>query len=149
MKNEFVSYEIALALEELGFNEPCLIDYQIENNELFTEFHEDGITNSKLHKITDELNEDQIRFEEKLFDYSYAVPLFQQAFKWFENTYGLFVDRQTMCSVNEVMSMDYYIHSINGTWKIDLPADYSEFDSYKANTACLEKLIEIVKAQKE
>ena len=64
MKNEFVSYEIALALEELGFDEPCLIDYQIENNELFTEFYEDGITNSKLHKITDELNEDQIKFEE-------------------------------------------------------------------------------------
>jgi hypothetical protein len=83
-----------------------------------------------------------------LYDYSYAVPLFQQAFKWFENTYGLFVDRQTMCSVNEVMSMDYYIHSINGTWKIDLPADYSEFDSYKANTACIEKLIEIVKLKK-
>jgi hypothetical protein len=28
MENEFVSYEIALALKELGFDEPCLAQYK-------------------------------------------------------------------------------------------------------------------------
>ena len=89
MEKEFIPYELAVALKELGFDEPCLIEYEIQNNELFREFYEDGITNSKLHKITDELNEDQIRFEEKLFDYSYAAPTWNQAFKWFREKYNL------------------------------------------------------------
>ena len=29
MKNEFVSYEMALALKELGFDEPCYDNYNI------------------------------------------------------------------------------------------------------------------------
>ena len=37
MKKEFISYEEALALKELGFNEPCLFAYnQDDENKLMT-----------------------------------------------------------------------------------------------------------------
>ena len=32
MKNEFVPYDIALAMKELGFNEPCFGYYAIDSN---------------------------------------------------------------------------------------------------------------------
>jgi hypothetical protein len=121
MENEFVPYEQALALKELGFDEPCFGYYNYNGTHFFD-----------YKPKTDDKNLTK-------------APLYQQAFRWFEETYGLFVDRKTMCSVNEMMGMDYYICSINGTWQVEFPADYSEFDFYKANTACLKKLIEIVK----
>ena len=125
MGNEFVPYEQALALKELGFDEPCFGLYAPPCKTI--SLHHYGLLTAK----------EQI-----------SAPLYQQAFRWFEKTYGLFVDRKTMCSVNEVMGMDYFIRSINGTWQVEFPADYSEFDSYKANTACVQKLIEIVKSKK-
>jgi hypothetical protein len=125
MEKEFVPYEQALILRELGFDEPCFGYY----------------TGDKMHLVI------RPAMSRTNIPDSYVVtaPLYQQAFRWFENTYGLFVDRNTMCSINEVMSMGYYIRSINGTWLVLFPADYSEFDPYKANTTCIEKLIEIVK----
>ena len=127
MESNFVPYQIALDMKSIGFDEPCLALYV----SLL-----DGSGEFELIKLEKQKN--------KLV----LAPLYQQCFKWFENTYGLFVDRKTMCSVNEVMGMDYFIRSINGTWLVLFPADYSEFNSYKANTACVEKLIEIVKSRK-
>jgi len=134
MEKEFVSYEISLALKELGFDKPCFGFYN--KNEELTSIEFDVYSGGNLFDL----------FKNHNNDVEINAPLYQQAFRWFENTYGLFVDRKTMCSVNEVMSMDYYIRSINGTWQVEFPADYSEFDPYKANTACLKKLIEIVKS---
>ena len=128
MEKEFIPYEQALALKELGVDEICLAYYD-ENKEHYY------FISSYLN-----INDDNVNT-------IVLAPLYQQAFRCFEETYGLFVDRKTMCSVNEMMGMDYYIRSINGTWQVEFPADYSEFDFYKANTACLKKLIEIVKKQ--
>ena len=62
---EFVPYEQALALKELGFNEPCLASY----------FHE----GKRLH-ITEYLN---------YGEYTTLAPLFQQAFRWFRDKHKL------------------------------------------------------------
>jgi hypothetical protein len=130
MEKELIPYDQALSLKELGFDEPCLIEYEIHNNKLFIEFYEDGITNSKLHQITDELNEDQIRFEEELYNYSYAIPLYQQAFRWFREKHDLH------CNIDP---WGYCIFDDNGTEK-------TGFESYEeAQLECLKKLIEIVK----
>ena len=56
---EFVPYEQALALKELGFNEPCLASY----------FH----AGKRLH-ITEYIN---------YGEYTTLAPTFSQAFRWF------------------------------------------------------------------
>lgn len=63
MKKEFIPYEEALALTELGFNEECLAGYNKETNELYISY-EDG---------------------EPTFNQEYYVlaPLYQQAFRLF------------------------------------------------------------------
>lgn len=66
MEKEFIPYEQALALKELGFDEPCFGAHHNENN-------------------LDLWSED--------FDYSYVVkaPLYQQVFRWFREKYVFYV----------------------------------------------------------
>ena len=61
MQNEFIPYEQALELKELGFDEPCF-GYYDEGGNLYTEMQE-----------------------------CLQAPLYQQAFKWFREKYGLFI----------------------------------------------------------
>ena len=62
---EFVPYEKALVLKELGFNEPCLASY----------FH----AGKRLH-ITEYLN---------YGEYTTLAPTFSQAFRWFRDKHKL------------------------------------------------------------
>jgi len=59
MENEFTTYEQALALKELGFDEPCF-GYYDEGGNLYTEMVE-----------------------------VLKAPLYQQAFRWFREKYKL------------------------------------------------------------
>ena len=65
IEKEFVPYEQALALKELGFNEPCLASY----------FH----AGKRLH-ITEYLN---------YGEYTTLAPTFSQAFRWFRDKHKL------------------------------------------------------------
>lgn len=147
MKKEFVPYEQALALKELGFDEPCfanMFDY------------------SKSHMNTDVPN--RIRFYNVEFskdfnkhyepiqlidtDIFVSIPLYQQAFKWFREKYNLV--KQPIClgenkwrvKDQEEIIMEKYlllqnIHTYN---------DYNTFE--EAELECLKKLIKIVKNEK-
>ena len=57
MKDEFVTYETALALKELGFNEPCLVYWVFDGKEItFSTSHNKsgwsmiGYKNSQMNK---------------------------------------------------------------------------------------------------
>lgn len=66
MKNEFIPYEQALALKELGFDEPCLDQYK---------------TDAELSGL-------RVGFRVKnqsLIKGSCSAPLYQQAFRWFRD----------------------------------------------------------------
>ena len=66
MKNEFVPYDIALALKELGFDEPCIGYFTEDTNEF--------------------------RFPKGVSDFGkLGAPLYQQAFRWFREKYNLFI----------------------------------------------------------
>ena len=65
---EFVTYEQAVALKELGFNEHCLGWHN--SKKLLIDNYDNY--NSKMH-----------------FEYCCSVPLYQQAFRWFREKYGL------------------------------------------------------------
>ena len=115
MKNEFVPYEEALALKELGFDYCCFCSYTSEGKLA------DGYgTYYKIHpsEIT-------------------IAPLYQQAFRWFREEHDLHigichqVNGKFDCWTNKGNLLE------NGK--------YCDIDSYEeAELACLRKLIETV-----
>ena len=77
MEKEFVSYEIALKLKELGFDEPCIAYYfnRYGDVELFSEF---VIDHSKMVFYTHS-------------EYETIAPLWQQCVDWLE-TKGYYIN---------------------------------------------------------
>lgn len=129
MKENFVTYEQALALKELGFDEPCISKFE-ENylcqDEGFDVCNEDTwLTNSKLH------------YHKKYC----AAPLKQQVFRWFTSRYNL----ASYCLQTNLDGRSYY--SIKKLETDDVIKGYSGFeDSYeKAENECINILIRLVK----
>jgi hypothetical protein len=122
MEKEFIPYEQALALKELGFEEPCFGAWV--NNELF-------ITKNEKPKI------------QSLSINQCTAPLYQQASKFFRekcNHYAFLQPTSDLISENYCFKiLDQY----SGKF-------YSKsYETYKeAELECLKKLIEIVKIVK-
>ncbi len=122
MKNEFIPYESALELKQLGFNEPCLSYYEGE---------------SFSHHLA------SIKGD----DYIIPSPLYQQAFRWFRDKHNIdawvqpFMMEKHGTPFLPDESYSYQIFK-DGV----LVADEVDFlNPEEAELACLKKLIEIVK----
>jgi hypothetical protein len=121
MNKEFIPYEQALDLKELGFNEPCFGYYS--NGNLVYGNH----TNNMMQR------------------FRYSAPTFSQAFRWFRGKYNLFgcIDLHVstplhwFIRIDKIDINDYLYHSEDGN------IQYSTYE--EAELACLLKLIEIVK----
>ena len=130
MNKEFIPYEQALALKELGFDEPCFGYYNGQGNYI----GEEGKMNSNCNKLG-------------MHGTYCTAPTFSQAFRWFREKHSLrsFVDTRVydVDSPNQWI-YDFQIKMGNG---VDTQPFYSgDFDTYEeAEFACLVKLIEIVK----
>jgi hypothetical protein len=142
MNKEFIEYEQALALKELGFDEPCFTFYPKEGKMGFDgKYHsiKEGYKNSTVNAIW-------IKRYKKDFE-CVTAPLYQQAFIWFIEKHGIFVS----IVPNRHGSLDSFIGWIyvplNGSTKDINVGDYKiGFKTYEeAEQACLIKLIEIVK----
>ena len=87
MNKEFIPYEQALALKELGFDEPCLSTYTW-----------DGFK----HDVLTCISENPVIIKERLNSnndkYTYSAPLYQQAFRWFREKYQL---HSTITSISQ------------------------------------------------
>ena len=131
MEDDFIKYEQALALKELGFNKPCLamfrypLEFKMIKNKTG---YPSGCKNSKL-----------------LIEESVAAPLYQQAFRFFRDKYNLHAH---ICYLEDskVWNVDIYkLNSKNGGLMND-PMQLTGYKTYEeAELACLKKLIEIVK----
>ena len=128
MEKEFVPYDLALRMKQLGFNEPCFAFYD-EEEYLFTVREQDDI------------------YEEWLI-----APTFSQAFRWFREKYDLYSWIQLH---NGYINDSFYpelpiTFSImdrktgNESYERDIPHNYLYKTNEEAELACLEKLIEIV-----
>ena len=123
MKKEFIPYEQALALKELGFDEPCLTWW---NKKEFV-----------------------YPYWEREFGYNYESgiakdcvlsPLYQQAFRWFREKYNL----------HYIVCKNIQIDGYGYREVIQIPYmeedEKTMFKTYEeAELECLKKLIEIVK----
>lgn len=113
---EFVPYEEALALEELGFDEKNILAY---------------------HTIEDKRLVNGYSLSANGFELK--APTFSQAFRWFREKYNLHA--VIMSKITPSNTTVYYIYKgkIKKDWN-------NCFESYEeAELACLRKLIEIVK----
>jgi hypothetical protein len=145
MKHEFISYEQALALKELGFDEPCLA-YLIGFGDGTKENGRYKINQQQMFYPNDTSPDDKA---EELGLHPFVmcgVPLFQQAFRWFREKYNL---HHVITIANlgkfEEGNPDFQcaIYSKNPV----LITNMNECNSYEeAELTCLKKLIEIVRA---
>ena len=138
MNKEFVSYDIALTLKELGFDEPCykyvyLVDTGI-NIEHYLEVEPSKAKN---------YNED---------DLCISQPTFSQTFKWFRKKHGLmhiinpYYFTAEIDYLNERIVDEKYGDFIPHDHLVDDEGEEIKHSSYEeAESACLDKLIEICK----
>jgi hypothetical protein len=144
MQKEFIPYEQALELKELGFDYQCVNYYSHYGN---GQVHLNNLV--LCSKIGVETNNDK----------GILAPLYQQAFRWFREKYGLY----------HTIWPEFYKDGINFNWQIlfwylpkdewtkyvisDRTMEYEDNGEYptqeEAELACLEKLIEIVKSKKD
>lgn len=120
MKNEVVTFQQALDLCALGFNEVTCCGYLIENRELY---------------LCDLDNEEFYKPEKDLH-----APLKQQVFKWFREKY-FYLYKIHKCAPNR------FSYSYENKYGFHVYKD--NFKTYEeAESACIDKLIELVKNQK-
>jgi hypothetical protein len=128
MNKNYVPYNIASAMKELGFDGDC----------------------SRSYSINDIDEEGNIIFSPELQDfvdpYYTKAPALQDALDWFEDEHSIYVDRTVHTSVNEVLDFEYRLRS----WKfppfeIEFEDVYDCFDRHKSRVTCLNKMIEIIK----
>jgi hypothetical protein len=141
MENEFVPFEIALALKELGFNENCVGFYSDE--------HQLRPVSQKSHKSYSRI----IRNISLRNDAKCTAPLYQQVFRWFRDKYKLEASIQRMPpevygkGKGDIKNYLVYIWAelLNPRGQTTL-----NFDTYEeAELECLKKLIEIIKNKNE
>ena len=134
MNKEFVPYDIALAMKELGFDEECTAVY-------FGEYEERDFDNG----IALEYRQSQY-YAQKGWSKGLLAPLYQQAFEWFREEYDLWIE------ISKPLSWLLTISDKTQNKKMCLE-DYNEYvepKSYQeAQDACLRKLIEIVKEKRD
>ena len=127
MKEHFATHKHALALKELGFDEPC---FRFQNN---------------ISNIIEEkgwLNWNEV-------EQFVSVPLKQQVFRWFREHHGLYsaVIPKKADPDNHVTGIEWYV-KICGEDGIEIGLA-GAYTYEEAETACIDKLIKIVKGGKK
>jgi hypothetical protein len=127
MEKEFIPYEQALALKELGFDEPCFAYYN-------------------GYKELDHLMPERVVVGRNYNgDTITSAPLYQQAFRWFREKF----------KISGEITSSFYSEGEENEWEFNIyqldkeDEEYNTlpiFKSYEeAEFECLKKLIEIVK----
>lgn len=129
MEKEFVPYELALKMKQLGFDEPCL---------MYIDDEEDLINDNTAEWIG-----------------AIKCPLKSQAFRWFRETYDWqhSID-PTADQHSHKLGYNYWIWNYKTgeehyTMPKNRPTGDWEYETYEeAELACIDKLIEIIENQK-
>jgi len=122
MNKEFIPYEQALEIKELGFNEPCLAFYNGKFLES-TDYDFDNLTSKDIGLCI-------------------FAPLYQQVFRWFREKYGI-------VGIVKFGTQEFTYNIYNNDAIGLLTKDSLDFNGTyeEAELACLKKLIETIKNQ--
>ena len=142
MEKEFVPYELAVKLKAIGFDEPCFGWFRstrIPSN--FTEYFletEFGMSESPSDWVNS-----------NFLDKACSAPLYQQAFRWFREKYGLRIRNYGSINYSGELSEYFEIFKYGyGTSDKSLSIEIGALTYEEAELDCLEKLIEIVEQKK-
>jgi hypothetical protein len=133
MEKEFVSYELALRLGSLGFDEDCFGYYETQDKNLIVNFNNLPLTEEQKKRpgLYTIYNRNSV-----LPQWAVTSPTWSSAFQWFREKYGYW---------------SYIKEATKGTCRFYIEKFDEKFfnsdiiDSYEeAELACLIKLIEIV-----
>ena len=128
MNKEYVPYEQALEIKELGFDEPCFAFY----NGKFLDFKVQGGDTCAPYLSTENRGECP------------NAPLYQQAFRWFREKHNLIGGIEYIGGLKPKTTWwDIYVV---GHYNIDSKKMEMKYQPYEeAELACLKKLIKIAK----
>jgi hypothetical protein len=122
MEKEFIPYEQALALKELGFDEEQYLGW-------YESFYSSGTPHLQTEWLEEYLD----------FDILVPAPLYQQTFRWFRQKYGL---------IGWVEGKKVFKYCIENPIPNDGQINFSPFKTNEeAELACIKKLIEIIKSK--
>lgn len=137
LRKEFVPYEQALALKELGFDEPCfanMFDY--------SKSHINTDVPNRIRFYNVEFSKDFNKHYEPVHlidtDIFVSISLYQQAFKWFREKHNWTIKINQVTKNNWSYTLDNFPK--DRTYYGEVYKTYEE-----AELECLKKLIEIVK----
>jgi hypothetical protein len=130
---EFVPYEQALELKDLGFNKSCFGEYrQWDGNPIYLQLYQD----------LDGCSTDPADYE---YTTECHAPTYSQAFRWFREKHKL---------EGEVRCIRFNSDRLKGYQYVIISENYQKFEQLgnyytpeEAELACLKKLIEIVKTK--
>jgi len=123
MNKEFVTFEIAKQLKEIGFDEYCLAFYYLNNPNL-----------KYFYNISYILTETEY----------YKAPLWQQVIDWFRENYDIHINPIPYHRSNKIIG--YCIGKIeNSSGKVLYLSDDNYPTYYEARKAGIERAIEILK----
>ena len=127
MEKEFIPYEQALALKELGFDEKCFAIHSFVDGELNFMYVNNFHSNDDVNEL------------------SAAAPLYQQAFRWFREKYGLRIRNYGSINYSGGLSEYFEIFKYGyGTSNKSLSIEIGALTYEEAELACLEKLIDVI-----
>ena len=139
MEKEFIPYEQALALKELGFDEKCCAcygSYTHKKSELFLNINNPVNIETLLREPT--------AFNQPSF--YVKAPLYQQAFRWFREKYNLFCEIQIDRTTEPKFCFDILQYEHFGNYeKIEVKEWYLYRTQEEVELECLKTLIEIIK----
>jgi hypothetical protein len=149
MEKEFIPYEQALSLKELGFDESCFGHWNYNNREYQSWCGEKDLEKERTNKWIINVEEEFPKINKG----GCTAPLYQQAFRWFRKEYNLHAEPYTV----DMGAIEYCFHIR------DLYSEKYVYDNFvgaggsyhgtfstpeDSEIECLKKLIEIVKEQK-
>ncbi len=127
MSKDFIPHQEVLELKELGFDEPCFAWYNL-GGALLSDVTM-GYEETDFLYTQDDMDNDK----------QCIAPLYQQAFRWFREKYQLHSYIE-----GAYPWFRFYINSEDNRWE-----GHKHLSHEEAEFACLKKLIEIVKENKQ
>lgn len=138
MTTEFIPYEEALAIRQLGFNEPCMAIYYSKDKSFSWHHHIDHTNQEPLLESG---------------EYNISAPLYQQAFRWFREKHKLHPFIMSDNCVKDTygynigfLTEEDDLHMMEGICKVEVKLEFKIYE--KAELECLKQLIKIVKEKK-
>ena len=144
INNQFIPYNLALELKELGFDEPCFAIWSGFDENNFSVTDTVRLFSSKFSIDGTQSNTSYINST----DNRVSAPLWQQAFDWFRDVMLFDSSIVPYWVIDGDFKQKKYIFVLEPANKIDeyFDSQSDEYETYEeARLECLKKLIEIVK----